>query len=311
VTASCLVCGSPESVPVGRQAGYDVALCTDCRVLYVTPQPDAAEISRAYATGSLIEDNGTERRDPDGAVQYPRWKRNECGRIAGELARLSRGRRLLDVGCLWGLFLESARARGFEVTGAEPWSEAASYCKERLGLRVLNGSLEDVCKLGERYDAITLLDVVEHSPDPAAMTGIAARLLAPGGLLCIGTPNVDGLIPRLSRLKRRLRGQASRYLSPPPPFHLFGFNRSSLCALLSRAGLRPERIRTLSSIDTVGASVPRPRGQATALHLLSLFSKLAAAGDRMLVYARLGEVPRQPPAAVPAGEGSGRTEMEA
>lgn len=292
----CFVCGAEGARGLGTQAGYSLVLCVNCRLVFVAPRPTPAEIAAAYASGSLIDENGTEERGPGGEVIYPTWKRRECEQIVDQIAVLARGRRLLDVGCLWGLLLETARVRGFQVTGVEPSREAAEYCHKRLGLRVLQGTLEEAADRLGQYNVITLLDVIEHCVDPVETIAKAVQHLAPRGVLCVGTPNLEGLIPRASRLKRRLFRQPLRCLSPPPPFHLFGFSRRSLSCLLSRSGFELERVRTLSSLDTVASHLPRKPGHAALLRVLSSLGKVTAAGDRMIIYARR----RAPSAGAPA-----------
>ena len=83
LTPACHVCGSQSTVAAGRQAGHDLALCRDCRLVFVSPQPDAEAIARAYASGTLIEENGTEGRGPDGRIVYPPWKRLQSERNVG------------------------------------------------------------------------------------------------------------------------------------------------------------------------------------------------------------------------------------
>ena len=60
------------------------------------------------------------------------------------IERLVSGRgRALDVGCATGRLLEGLRARGWEAYGVETGAAAAAHARERLGLDVRTGSLED------------------------------------------------------------------------------------------------------------------------------------------------------------------------
>jgi|NGEPerStandDraft_6_1074524.scaffolds.fasta_scaffold00917_4 hypothetical protein len=61
-----------------------------------------------------------------------------------------------------------------------------------------------------------------------------ARLLKPGGVVGILTPNLDGLFARSSyRVARRI----DYWPAVSPPAHLFQFSTRSLTALLDRADL--------------------------------------------------------------------------
>jgi cyclopropane fatty-acyl-phospholipid synthase-like methyltransferase len=87
------------------------------------------------------------------------------------LERVPRGATVLDVGC-WagaaGRFLIETRAA--TVDGVEPDAEMARRASEAYR-RVVEGSIEDALASGglatpEPYDAVLLLDVLEHLKDP-------------------------------------------------------------------------------------------------------------------------------------------------
>jgi SAM-dependent methyltransferase len=107
------------------------------------------------------------------------------------------GRRLLEVGCGNGHFLEVARDRGWEVCG----TELSRPHVERARAKGLEVVPTDIVK-GEvfaerRFDLVVVIEVVEHVPDPAALLRAAALRLAPGGWLYLTTPNYGSLTRRV------------------------------------------------------------------------------------------------------------------
>lgn len=105
-------------------------------------------------------------------------------RIGGQV----RCGRLLDVGCGCGFFLREARARGWAVTGLDPSRDSINYLNSMLGAVGVAGTLEDIDP-GERYDVITMINVLDHLIDPWEDVRRAAALLRPGGLLYLRLPN--------------------------------------------------------------------------------------------------------------------------
>lgn len=110
----------------------------------------------------------------------------------GRAARFD-GLDLLDIGCGAGLLAEPLARQGFSVTGIDlaPSSiEAAKAHAAAQGLAI-DYRLTDLAELPPEpaYDAITLLEVVEHLPDPAGLVAEAARRLRPGGWLIGSTLN--------------------------------------------------------------------------------------------------------------------------
>jgi SAM-dependent methyltransferase len=96
--------------------------------------------------------------------------------------------RLLDMGCGCGLLLREARARGWIVTGLDPSRESIDHLNAMLGPVGVVGTLEDFHPV-ERYDVITMINVLDHLIDPWEDVKRAAALLRPGGLLYLRLPN--------------------------------------------------------------------------------------------------------------------------
>jgi 2-polyprenyl-3-methyl-5-hydroxy-6-metoxy-1,4-benzoquinol methylase len=97
--------------------------------------------------------------------------------------------KLLDVGGGEGNF--AALAKQYlrcEVHVVEMNPEAAAIAATKVD-RVWVGDFLSLT-IEERYDCVTLLDVVEHVVDPVSMLRRAAELLAPGGSIIASIPNI-------------------------------------------------------------------------------------------------------------------------
>jgi SAM-dependent methyltransferase len=138
------------------------------------------------------------------------------------------GHVLLDVGSATGFFVHEAGLAGWEATGIEPSSWAASYARDQLGVGVVQGTLDDA-PMGE-VDVLTAWEVIEHVTNPYAFLRSAHRLLRPNGTLELSTPVTDTLVPRV--LGRHWIGWDK------VPEHQSFFSRRSLDTLLARSGFR-------------------------------------------------------------------------
>lgn len=142
---------------------------------------------------------------------------------------LDKGRRLLDVGCASGLFLEQAMRSGWIVAGAEPNKDLVAKADERLGAgKVQCATLAEAQLEPGSFDVITAWDVLEHMSNPAAFLRQCARLLRSGGALWLKVPDIESLQARWMRARWPV------YL----PEHLGYFTRKSLALCARDAGLR-------------------------------------------------------------------------
>jgi SAM-dependent methyltransferase len=102
---------------------------------------------------------------------------------------------ILDVGCAQGSHL-TVYPRDVKRAGVEPALSALPKLAERQ-IEWLGGDLKDV-NSDARFDVISILDVLEHVQDPAAMIRNADRLLHNGGVMAIVTGNIHGFSAQIS-----------------------------------------------------------------------------------------------------------------
>jgi len=145
--------------------------------------------------------------------------------------------RLLDVGCSSGAFLMSARKVGFDTTGVEPSAEAAETAR-RAGLNVFTGFLEAARFPDGAFDAATLVEVIEHLRDPRSLLAECRRVLKPGGILLVTTPNAASWTARI--MKSRWDGFGLKAMGG----HISFFNPRSIEMIAERTGYELVRVET-------------------------------------------------------------------
>jgi SAM-dependent methyltransferase len=280
----CLICNADDSEFVTAWEQWRFERCRNCSVLFTAPLAEE-EVVQRYTSGSILESPGEPA--PTSELIFPAWKHREHARIVNRLAALgTRQGRLLDVGCLWGSFLGHAHKSGFDVTGIEPFGKAATYVKEVLKLNASQGTLRSAALPADTFDVVTILDVIEHMTDPVTELKEVYRVMKPGGLLIVSTPDVGSLITRLVNTERRLLGR-QWFPFDNPPWHLWGFTRRSIKTCVENAGFALEYVDPLdSSLKTTNLDAGSTAWKKTAFRGIGAISSILGISDRMAVFAR-------------------------
>ncbi|MBM3294720.1 MAG: class I SAM-dependent methyltransferase [Candidatus Aminicenantes bacterium] len=252
-------------------ATWDLSLCLDCRHLFADPYPSPEFLLSLY-----------------GRVEDPLYDQEAVGRsrnfesILDRLDKLRPARgELFDVGAATGILGDLARRRGWKVDGIEPSLWAVRRAEAKYGLALRRGDFLEAELPENRYQAVTMVDLIEHTPRPREAVGRAFRILAPGGALVIVTPNIHSLAARAA-------GRRWWHLRPG---HLAYFSSRSLRRLLAEAGFRILSWRRYAWTFSLHYLLSRGRAFAGLLESARFASFLKgvriklALGDSFEVYA--------------------------
>jgi 2-polyprenyl-3-methyl-5-hydroxy-6-metoxy-1,4-benzoquinol methylase len=248
-----------------------IVQCLECGLVYTNPRYETAEITETYRA---MEDPLYVLEREGRVLTFERHLR-PIERLLGP----GRGRRLLDVGCHVGVFLEIAQAHGWEAWGVEPSRWAVEVARSR-GLRVVEGTLREAAFPEAWFDVVTMWDVIEHLSDPMGELREIHRILKPGGWVVIHTMDIESPFARL--------------LGPRWPWlmemHLYYFSRRTLQHMLERAGFRFHHAAVEGRYLRLGYLATRVRALFPTLGALLSRLVRAARLERLPVYINLGDL---------------------
>lgn len=211
---------------------HTIVECNRCHLVYTNPRPSHSDLIKSY-----------------GAVEDSLYLQERAGRVLTFSRHLvpiekitgpANGRKLLDVGCYTGIFLDIASQKGWEAWGVDPSQWAVVQARGR-GLHVIEGTLASLDGVDGSFDVVTMWDVIEHVADPCGEMRSAWRLLRPGGLLVTHTMDIDSLFARVM-------GARWPWLME---MHIYFFSKKTLGAMLEKAGFRVLRIAPQGRYQTL------------------------------------------------------------
>jgi SAM-dependent methyltransferase len=229
---SCWICRTTD-LEVVKASDIRGALTSEAFAISNSHYGRTAEIHRCRACGFmqcsyLTEVLGFYEDLQD--LDYERSREARAFQEARILQRVQRyrsGGRLLDVGAGAGVLVEEALKRGWAAVGVEPSQWLHDQAAKR-GLPVLRGTLPHSDLRGP-FHVVTLIDVLEHVPNPVGLLTDVADVLDRDGVTVIATPDVSSFCARVFGWRWWHFRVA----------HIGYFDLSTLRLALDRAGLQP------------------------------------------------------------------------
>jgi 2-polyprenyl-3-methyl-5-hydroxy-6-metoxy-1,4-benzoquinol methylase len=185
-------------------AGHSVRRCRTCSSLWVVDPPPAETSTTLYQEESYY--TAKETMDAPAGGIAPGYTghylldrpniESKFEQVLEHVERYVQPGRLLDVGCGPGFLLTVAQRRGWQARGVDVNGWATDYASEQLELDVTRTTLEAAQFDDEGFDAVAMMDLIEHVAVPDALVSEAARITRPGGVLVLLTPDAGSPVSR-------------------------------------------------------------------------------------------------------------------
>ena len=288
VTVSCGICGSDAFTvlyPAGVAQLNQIVRCDRCGLMYANPRKEADHVALEAERDEWEFAERNRQRYEKEQLQVRDYvaARSLLGRLHPDRGKL------IEVGSSCGFQLDALRSEGWDVLGIEPDRNAARHATQQLGIPSITSLLEDAHLPAESVDAVLMLHVIEHVPDPVVTLREIFRVLKQGGHLLLETPRYDTLM-------FKVLGRRERSLSCDG--HIFFFTTESLRRAATLAGFELDKLeyvgRSLTLdrlVYNIGVMTKSPRAQRVlgswsrrlSLHKLSVTMNLR---DMQRLYLR-------------------------
>jgi cyclopropane fatty-acyl-phospholipid synthase-like methyltransferase len=184
VVERCLCGGQLDSGPI-----WGWGICQNCSSWINTLRPQSEHLSDLYGTHYWYD----VQKNASCPTIEERFQSDMSDRIPILMEAIGtmklNGKRVLEIGCGSGCLLHQLRGKGYEVSGTELSPEICKGIKDRTGLDIIPGGLDEASP--GPYDLIILVDVFEHLYQPVAFLTKCLSILAEKGALLIHTPIID------------------------------------------------------------------------------------------------------------------------
>jgi len=215
---------------------YAMLDCTTCGFIHLDPIPSPAVLKEFYARQYYQSFKPNYIQEDEKERQFLEISFDEQ---IDNLERLTSGRKILEIGCGSGMFLELAAKRGWRCQGVEPSFLAVEVARAK-GIDVYHGMFEEFCAADKgTFDVIYMKNVLQHHPDPQALLEVCSSRLSDKGVLFI---QVSNNFEWMQNMGVALVKGRKTWISIPD--HISYFNWDSLSGLLHLTGLKPVKRTT-------------------------------------------------------------------
>jgi 2-polyprenyl-3-methyl-5-hydroxy-6-metoxy-1,4-benzoquinol methylase len=249
IHVNCCFCNKDESKVLYHKGAFRIVKCKLCGLIYTSPRLSDDALKALYDSHYY--------RSPDPlTLGYEDYKKDWYNIIKTFQKRwvviekhLSNKGRVLDIGCAYGYLLKYLKDEKYETCGIEMATDVAQYVRDTLGIEVHTKQLREMSFPDNYFDVIILWDVIEHFTNPQLELLEIYRILKPGGIFSVITPDSGSLQAKI------WRGKWVEYLRPSE--HLYFFSKKVLIEKISEIGFDVLDIRTAGKFVSIKFLVDR------------------------------------------------------
>ncbi len=224
---NCPACENQKSRQIGLKNGYTLEKCAECGTMFANLSFENAK------TADEVQDLYDHYYDVAN-FKLPKAAEISLQKIVESFANFRQTGNLVDIGFGEGGMLSIAERNDWKCFGTELSPQALKYGAEK-GWTVSNDAISDANFPKEGFDVVTMVELIEHVPNPDFFFETAYQLLRPNGLLFMTTPNIKSI-------NQRWLGADWSVIAPPE--HITIWSPKGMDKALKRNGFALSNIKT-------------------------------------------------------------------
>jgi 2-polyprenyl-3-methyl-5-hydroxy-6-metoxy-1,4-benzoquinol methylase len=233
----CPICETTDVKIKFKMARYSILYCLTCGIEFNANFPPKNSVKDSFSKEYYME---LQKEAFLNQMENHMLDPSMCFYQKGlqQVAKIVKGRKLLDVGAGIGVFMKTASDAGWDVEGVEISPYGSEFIKQRYGFNVYAENLIELNLRDNSYDVITFWDSIEHMELPKRQLIKAYQLLKNGGLLLLASDNYKSLMAYLGRFIYRssfgnITYPLERFFIP---YNKTYFNHDNLSKMLKNIG---------------------------------------------------------------------------
>lgn len=227
--------------------------CNSCKLVFANPMADQKELLDYY--------QNYYEKDLYEAINYKEivlklfkhirtLSEADLKKEAKYFRELREESTFLDIGCGLGLGLAYANQLNCKLYATEFDSGALEFVKNHFQVETFQGDIWEANYPSGFFDFIHISHVIEHVLDPRAYLKEMKRILKPGGILAIGTPDISSKMYTLHRWVNLLQLKIPDVIDGLE--HTFIFPKNTLANLCLQEGFLIEDHYTHNFGEKIG-----------------------------------------------------------
>ena len=204
----CPICKSNQLVGYAidcKRGGPHISRvkCSECHIIFANPMADKNELMDFYKNYYNQEKYKGINFYQKAEQNIKRIKKNNSEDIFNEvpfLLKLNKKSKFIDVGCGLGNILAYAEKLDYELYATDYDQKALDFVKSHFKVECFRGDLVNAKYPDNFFDQVNICHVIEHVLNPIDLLIEIRRILKPGGVLSIGTPNSASFLYKFYRI---------------------------------------------------------------------------------------------------------------